>query len=68
MGGEKLVDYLSAKLRAVPGQTAPDGSVSFKSVYCLGNCALSPALMLDGALYGRVSPERADTILAGALS
>ena len=46
----------------------PDGSVSFKSVYCLGNCALSPALMLDGALYGRVSPERADTSLAGALS
>jgi NADH:ubiquinone oxidoreductase subunit E len=35
-------------------------------VYCLGNCALSPAVMLDGKLYGRVSSEVADFLIDGA--
>ena len=65
MGGEKLVDHLAARLRIVPGQTTADGAFSLEPVYCLGNCALSPALMLDGKLYGRVTHERADSILAG---
>jgi formate dehydrogenase subunit gamma len=36
-------------------------------VYCLGNCALSPAMMIDGQLYGRVTPERFDELMRSAL-
>jgi len=36
-------------------------------VYCLGNCACSPAVMVDGDVYGRVSPERLDEIVAERL-
>jgi formate dehydrogenase subunit gamma len=45
-------------------QTTADGSFSFEPVYCLGNCACSPAMMIDGELYGRVTPDRFDEILS----
>ena len=39
--------------------TSADGAVTLEPVYCLGNCALSPAVMVDREdLYGRVTPER----------
>src|SRR5581483_12335104 len=36
--------------------TTGDGAFSLEPVYCLGNCACSPAMMIDGELYGRVTP------------
>ncbi|NIV17202.1 MAG: hypothetical protein GWN47_02065 [Woeseiaceae bacterium] len=39
--------------------------VTVEPVYCLGNCALSPAIMVNGKTYGRVSAERFDAIIAG---
>ena len=33
-------------------------------VYCLGNCACAPAVMVNGKTYGRVSAERFDTLVA----
>src|SRR4029077_18838451 len=44
--------------------TTPTGAFRFEPVYCLGNCACSPAMMVDGELYGRVTPDRFDAILA----
>jgi formate dehydrogenase subunit gamma len=44
--------------------TTADRSFTFEPVYCLGNCACSPAMMIDGELYGRVTPERFDEIVA----
>jgi len=32
-------------------------------VYCLGNCACAPAVMVDDVLHGRVSNERFDAIV-----
>lgn len=34
-----------------------DGRVTYDTVYCLGNCALSPSVDLDGEVYGRVTPQ-----------
>jgi formate dehydrogenase subunit gamma len=43
-------------------QTTVDGVFTFEPVYCLGNCALGPSMLVDGELYGRVTPERFDAI------
>jgi formate dehydrogenase subunit gamma len=43
--------------------TSADGAVTLEPVYCLGNCALGPALMIDEELKGRVSPERFDELM-----
>jgi formate dehydrogenase subunit gamma len=37
--------------------TSADGAVTLEPVYCLGNCALGPSLMIDDQLQGRVSPS-----------
>lgn len=63
MGCERLVEHLEARLGVRMGETTPDRELTLQTVYCLGNCALSPAMLLDGDLYGRVTPERADRIL-----
>jgi formate dehydrogenase subunit gamma len=65
MGADALAEHAKARLGIDFKQTTPDGGYSLESVYCLGNCACSPALMLDGELHGRVTPERFDELLAG---
>lgn len=44
--------------------TTADGAFSLEPVYCLGNCACSPAMMIDGELYGRVTPDRFDEVVS----
>lgn len=44
--------------------TTDDGAITLEPVYCLGNCALGPALMIDDRLHGRVSPSRFDALMA----
>ena len=66
MGAEALATRLKAKLGVEFGLTSADGAVTLQPVYCLGNCACSPALMIDGSLVGRVTLERLDRIVADA--
>jgi formate dehydrogenase subunit gamma len=47
-------------------QTTADGAISLEPVYCLGNCALGPSLMIDDRLQGRMSPQRFDALVARA--
>lgn len=47
-------------------QTTSGGGVTLEPVYCLGNCALGPSLLLDDQLHGRVTPERFDELIADA--
>ncbi len=37
--------------------------VTFEPVYCLGNCACGPAVMVDDKVYGRVDNDRFDAII-----
>ncbi len=45
------------------GGTSADGCFTLEAAYCLGNCAAGPSVMVDGKLYGRVTPQRLDTVL-----
>jgi formate dehydrogenase subunit gamma len=64
MGSRKLERYVREKLGVDFHETTADGRFSVEPVYCLGNCACSPAVMVDETVYGRVTPERLDQILA----
>jgi formate dehydrogenase subunit gamma len=64
VGAEHLVRHAQDRLRIQFHQTTPDGAFSLEPVYCLGNCACSPAVMIDEELFGRVSPDRFDALLA----
>jgi len=64
MGTEELCQHAETKLNVPLGGTTADGSVTIEQVFCLGNCALSPAVMVGEKLYGRVDPNRFDEIVA----
>lgn len=64
MHTEKLSGHAEEKLGTRLGETSPDGEYTLEAVYCLGNCALSPAMMVDGDLFGCVDDERFDAIIA----
>jgi formate dehydrogenase subunit gamma len=55
----------SRELEAHARERLEGNDVTLEPVYCLGNCACSPAVMVDGKTYGRVSKERFDEIIAG---
>jgi len=64
VGSEALAAHARARLRVDFHQTSADGVFTLEPVYCLGGCACSPTMMLDGRLYGRVTPERFDRLVA----
>ena len=66
VGAEALAAHARARLGVDFHESTPDGRFSLEPVYCLGNCACSPAVMLDGQPYGRVTPERLDALLREA--
>lgn len=43
--------------------TTRDGAIRLEPVYCLGNCALGPSIMIDQELHGRVSTQRFDELM-----
>lgn len=63
MGANRLVAHAKAKLGVDFHQTTTDGLFTLEPIYCLGNCACSPAMMIDEELYGRVTPERFEEVL-----
>jgi formate dehydrogenase subunit gamma len=66
MGCESVIRHVEDRLGVRLGETTEDRSFTVEPVFCLGNCALSPAVMLDGKLYGRVSSDVADFLIDDA--
>jgi len=64
MGAEALREHAKSSLKIDMHQTTADGAISLEPVYCLGNCACSPAVMVNNDLHGRVSAKRFDAIVA----
>ena len=64
MNQRALEAHAKTRLGVEFHETTSDGAFSFEPVYCLGNCACSPAMMVDGELYGRVTAERFNEIVS----
>jgi formate dehydrogenase subunit gamma len=64
MGAEALAAHARRRLGIDFHETSANGRFSLEPIYCLGNCACSPAIMIDGRLYGRVTPQRFDELVA----
>ncbi len=61
---QKTEAHAKHVLGADYGDTSADGQFTLEAAYCLGNCAAAPTIMVDEKLYGRVTPERLDEVLA----
>jgi formate dehydrogenase subunit gamma len=63
MGSEDIETYCKEKLGIDYHQTTEDGSITLEPVYCLGNCACSPAVMINDKVVGRVTTDKIDNII-----
>src|SRR5258708_11785176 len=64
MGAVELAAHIQKRLGIEFGQSSTDGGYTLEPVYCLGNCACSPAIVVGDDLHGRVTPARFDEIIS----
>lgn len=62
-GSRALLEQLENTLGIGPGQTDKNGRFTLRTVRCLGLCALSPAMRVDGQSFGRVKLDKLAQIL-----
>lgn len=63
-GAENILKKLEEKLQIKAGQTTPDGKFSIDGLRCVGACGLAPVVIVDGKVFGRVTPDQIDDILS----
>jgi NADH-quinone oxidoreductase subunit E len=63
LGHQSILDYLSGKLGIPLGGTTADGLFTLLPVCCIGYCDHAPAMLINGKLYGPLTPEGIDQIL-----
>lgn len=64
MGSASLEAHTRKCLNIDYHQTSSDGAITLEPVYCLGNCALSPAVMLDDDVYGRMDAQKIEMLIS----
>ena len=62
-GGSKMMGEVSHHLNIQAGETTPDYKFSLERVACFGSCALSPVVVVDRKVYGRMTPKKVRYIL-----
>lgn len=63
MGSRALTAHAERSVGVALNHTTADGELTLEPVYCLGNCACSPAIMIGGRVYGRVDTEKFDRLV-----
>ena len=64
MGAVQLEADIKAQLGIDFHETTQDGAITLEPIYCLGNCACSPAVMLDDEVYGRMDAAKVAELVA----
>jgi len=63
MGALALIEHASQRLACASGSSSADGRYTLEPVYCLGLCAQSPALMINGHPWAKVDVQRFDALI-----
>lgn len=62
-GSMGLVKAIEEEIGIKPGEVTQDLKFSLDKVGCLGACALAPAMVINGEVYGNLKPEKVKEIL-----
>ncbi|RJQ06645.1 MAG: NADH-quinone oxidoreductase subunit NuoE [Bacillota bacterium] len=63
-GGKTILEAVEEQLGVKPGDTTPDLLFTLERVACLGACGLAPTMIINDDTYGRLTPVKAQKILA----
>ena len=58
-GADKVLAAVGEHTRIKPGETTSDNKVSLLTARCIGACGIAPAVVYDGVVTPRVTPEAA---------
>jgi NADH:ubiquinone oxidoreductase subunit E len=61
--GSQIMEEVCRHLGISPGETTQDYKFSIERVACFGSCALSPVIVVDHKVYGRMTPKKVKKIL-----
>jgi NADH-quinone oxidoreductase subunit E len=64
-GGARILREVERCLGIKPGETTEDREYSLETISCFGSCALSPVVVVNKTVYGRMTPARVGPILTG---
>lgn len=62
-GGRSVLGGIKRELSLKEGETSKDYQFTLETVACLGACFLAPAMMVNRAYYGKLSPQKVSTTL-----
>jgi len=68
VGANELLADAKRRFGVATGETTADGRLTLDEVFCLGDCALGPAVMIDREVHGRMDGERLATLVAQAVA
>ncbi|NLH01281.1 MAG: NADH-quinone oxidoreductase subunit NuoE [Clostridiales bacterium] len=63
-GAGEIYAKLKEKLGVADGGCTPDGKFSLDACRCMGACGLAPVMSINDDVYGKVTPDQLDGILA----
>ena len=63
-GGDELLADLCQRLNVEPGSTTADGKITLEFAECIGVCEGAPAVLIDDAGRGDVTPDKVDALIA----
>ena len=58
-GSDKVLEEFQRVLGIGVGETTPDGKFSLDCLRCVGACGLAPVMVVNGKVYGKVTPAMA---------
>jgi len=67
LGADDLCLHAQTSLHCAFHETRADGVVSLEPVFCIGQCAVGPAIVVGEVLHARVTARRFDEIMGATL-
>jgi NADH-quinone oxidoreductase subunit E len=62
-GGAHILQEVEKCLGIKAGETTSDMEYTLETISCFGSCALSPVVVVNSTVYGRVTPTEIESIL-----
>jgi len=66
-GADRVLAAVQEWSKIKPGETTPDNQLSLLTARCIGACGIAPAVVYDGAVTARQTPEAAAQFVKGWL-
>ena len=63
-GADKVLEKIESVLGIKAGETTPDGKFSIQDTRCVGACGLAPVMVINDEVYGKMTPDMVEGILA----